>query len=72
MLCHDSGNGYKSVALAQAGGGFAGTDWQADMRWCTGKPGAQLHIGDFNGDRRDDMLCHDSGNGYKSLSYSDV
>ena len=57
MLCHDN-SGKKWVALANPAGQFPGTSWYANMGWCS-HPGSQLHIGDFNGDRRDDMLCHD-------------
>jgi len=71
MLCHDTGNGYKWVAFGKGNGYFTGTDWQGNMGWCN-HSGAQLHIGDFNRDQRDDMLCHDTGNGYKWISYSDL
>jgi hypothetical protein len=47
------------------------TDWQASLGWCN-HSGAQLLIGDFSGGNRDDMLCHDTGNGYKWISYSDL
>ena len=39
------------------------------MRWCKHN-GAQLLIGDFNGDGRSDLLCHDKNSGYKWIAYS--
>ena len=71
MLCHDRNNGYKWVALANAQGRFTGTSWEANLGWCHHESG-QLHIGDYNGDRRDDMLCHDIDTGYKWIIYSDL
>jgi hypothetical protein len=64
MLCHDTRTGHKWVAHATAAGNFTGTTWEAGLGWCN-HAGAQLHIGDFNGDSRDDMLCHDTRTGYK-------
>ncbi|WP_434418088.1 FG-GAP repeat domain-containing protein [Nannocystis pusilla] len=57
MLCHDQA-GAKQVALADESGRFTGADWSAPMAWC-GHGGAALFVGDFDGDSRDDMLCHD-------------
>jgi hypothetical protein len=71
MLCHDTNNGYKWIAFAHGQNRFTGTDWQRDMHWCYHSSG-QLHIGDFNGDDRSDMLCHDTNNGYKWIAYSDL
>lgn len=33
-----------------------------DINWCT-HSGAKMHVGDFNGDSRDDLLCHDVNDG---------
>jgi hypothetical protein len=68
MLCHDSNTGRKWIALARGNGRFTGTDWTASLGWCTGV-GRELHIGDFNRDDRDDMLCHDIDTGYKWIAY---
>lgn len=67
MLCHDSRNGYKWVALANEGGSFSGTSWKKDMKWC-GHAGSRLMIGDFNGDGRSDLLCSDFKNKWISLA----
>ena len=37
------------------------------MGWCN-HAGAVLFVGDFDGDSRDDILCHDTGNGNKWVS----
>ncbi|XP_033111126.1 uncharacterized protein LOC117112167, partial [Anneissia japonica] len=62
MLCHD-GSGYKWISYANQDGSFPGTSWERAMGWCI-HSGSQLFTGDFNGDRRADLLCHDS-TGYK-------
>jgi len=59
MMCHDTRNGYKWISFANRVGAFDGTSWERGMGWCR-HAGAELHLGDFNGDRRTDMLCHDT------------
>jgi hypothetical protein len=44
----------------------SGTRWEAAMGWCH-HAGAQLFVGDFDGDNRDDMLCHDTA-GHKWIA----
>ncbi|WP_181233890.1 FG-GAP repeat domain-containing protein [Enhygromyxa salina] len=68
MLCHD-GAGNKWVDLADSNGHFWGTDWKHEVSWCS-HPGSKLHLGDYNGDGRDDMLCHDTA-GQKWIDYAD-
>jgi hypothetical protein len=70
MLCHDVANGTKWVDYADGAGQFLGTDWSRAANWCNHDT-AELHIGDFNGDGRDDMLCHDVANGTKWIDYAD-
>ncbi|QSQ14190.1 FG-GAP repeat domain-containing protein [Myxococcus landrumensis] len=71
LLCHDSrvGNGDKFIAFARPGGRFVGTDWYRALGWCH-HAGSQLHVGDFNGDGRADLLCHDTGNGDKWIAFA--
>ena len=71
MMCHDS-KGNKWVALANSAGQFTTTTWHnKGAPWC-GHKGAQLHLGDFNGDGRTDMLCHDlAGNKWVALARPD-
>lgn len=66
-LCHDTGNGFKWLDY-QSGGSFGGTDWERSANWCT-TTSKQLLVGDFNGDNRDDMLCHSSST--KWIDYTD-
>ena len=71
LLCHNSINGYKWIDYANNSGEFTGTNWSRDADWCMAD-GAQLRIGDFNGDGRDDMLCHNKLNGFKWIDYADA
>ena len=63
LLCHNSVNGYKHIDFASSTGRFEGTDWSRAARWCRADV-ARLHVGDFNGDGRDDILCHNISNGW--------
>jgi hypothetical protein len=69
MLCHDKPNGNKAIMrnADNWSAPFTGTTWSSAMNWC-GHSTGQLLIGDFNGDGRDDMLCHDTANGNKWVS----
>jgi hypothetical protein len=71
FLCHDVATGYKWIDYANAAGQFLGTDWQRNAFWCNHES-ARLHIADFNGDGRDDLLCHDVSTGYKWIDYADA
>lgn len=68
MMCHDTA-GRAWNALTNTSGQFTGTNWGSNYIWCTN--GDELHIGDFNGDERDDMLCHSKSDGQKWISYAD-
>ncbi|MGC4069774.1 MAG: FG-GAP-like repeat-containing protein [Polyangiaceae bacterium] len=69
LLCHDVNTGYKWIDYASTTGTFLGTDWERNTNWCSHASG-QLFIGDFNGDGRDDFLCHDVNTGYKWIDYA--
>ncbi|WP_375765003.1 VCBS repeat-containing protein [Archangium gephyra] len=71
FLCHDATNGFKWIDYANTYGQFHGTDWERDAGWCAHDTG-RLYKGDFNGDGRDDWLCHDFATGYKWIDYADV
>lgn len=71
MLCHDVADGRKWIDFADASGQFNGTDWSRSSNWCNHDT-AELHIGDFNGDGRADMLCHDTATGEKWIDFADV
>ncbi len=67
MLCHDVADGRKWTSLASATGTFSGDSWSASLNWCKGA-NTRLYIGDFNGDKRDDMLCHNVVTGARAVS----
>jgi hypothetical protein len=69
LLCHSADDGMKWIAHSTSSGTFTGTTWHAPNNWC-GHQGAALYLGDFNGDNRDDMLCHDVYTGYKWISHA--
>ena len=60
LLCN-SANGWMFVDLAQGDSWFLGSDWSQRRNFCM-HPGETLHIGDTNGDGRDDLVCN-SANG---------
>lgn len=70
LLCFVSAGyaneGRKRIDFANGSGTFFGTEFDtldhpgADQTWCTGD-GERLHVGDFDGDGRDDLLCHVNG-----------
>ena len=71
LLCHDKTNGYKQIKFADEHGKHTRVNWEKAMGWC-GHKTAQLFIGDFNGDRRSDLLCHDTTSGYKWIVLADA
>jgi hypothetical protein len=68
LLCHDSA-GNKWIDYADGAGQYWGTDWSVGSGWCS-HGGSQLFVDDFNGDSRDDILCHD-GAGQKWVDFAD-
>ncbi len=70
LLCHDQRSGRKWIDYAQeASPYYAGVDYTLDTRFCSHDSG-QLHVGDFNGDGRSDLLCHDTASGRKWVNYT--
>ena len=66
LLCVDIMSGQKWIDYADGSGGFYGTNWSFSSTWCTDDQ-AQILVGDFNGDGRDDLLCHHRQSGQKWL-----
>ena len=58
LLCRDPGRHWFDYADAQ--GHFGTLDTFRDTAWCT-HAGASVFVGDFNGDRRADLMCSDTG-----------
>jgi len=71
LLCFDISTGAKQFDYADINGHLDGTDWSSSTTWCSRATG-ELIIGDFNGDHRDDLLCHDVANGSKWIDYADT
>ncbi len=71
LLCHDNRGGTKWIDFADVNGQFNGTDWSREAGWCN-RGTARLLIGDFNGDSRDDLLCHDIASGEKWIDFADA
>ena len=70
LLCHDRSTGEKLVDYANASGQFLGTNWSTVTSWCGGNAGSRLFVADFNGDGRDDLLCHNLHSGFIRLDYA--
>jgi hypothetical protein len=71
LLCHDVASGAKWIDYADGAGHFQGTDWQTSAAFC-GHATGELHVGDFDGDLRDDLLCHDVASGAKWIDHADA
>lgn len=77
LLCHNirassDTAGKRAVDLASSSGRFVGSNWESGTsRFCYGT-NRKLLIGDFNGDGRDDLGCHNVGAGSLSLDYANT
>jgi hypothetical protein len=72
LYCHDFGTGQQWVDLASLSGTFAGADWTRAGGWCNGSDTRTIVVGDFNGDGRDDLLCHDADLGSQHIDFADA
>ena len=58
LLCHDTDSAGQGELLVDHGGpGYGEVDFSRAADWCTAH-GDRMHTGDFDGDGRDDLLCH--------------
>ncbi|MCA9707967.1 MAG: VCBS repeat-containing protein, partial [Myxococcales bacterium] len=71
LLCHGTETGFKWIDYASASGQFLGTDWSRDANWCNSAT-QRLFSGDFDGDGREDLLCHDFQAGFKWVDYANA
>jgi hypothetical protein len=69
LLCRDRVTGQLFVDYASDLGRFGGTDFRPPS-WCWGSA-QRLHLGDFDGDHRTDLLCHDLSSGEVWIDYAD-
>src|SRR5690606_5876596 len=67
ILCADTWTGFFWIDYRHYG--LNGTDWSKALNWCSHTAG-KLHVGDFNGDGRDDVLCQDTGNAFIWIDYA--
>lgn len=70
LLCADHQSGGRWIDYASISGGFDGTDWSITSNWCLAST-RRIHVGDFDGDGRDDLLCHDTTTGGIWVDYAD-
>jgi VCBS repeat protein len=70
LLCHDQTSGTKWVDYADSSGRFQGWDFTRNLNWCNHET-ARLHVGDFTGDGRVDLFCHDVATGQRWLDWAD-
>jgi hypothetical protein len=71
LLCHDRESGQMWIEYADANGQFHGVpDWYGAGK-CN-EFSEEVLIGDFNGDSRDDFLCHDMVSGFLQIDLADA
>lgn len=63
LLCNNVFNGMIRVDLSEEDEFFPGSDFKASRTFCNGDQD-ELIVLDFNGDRRDDILCRNKVTGY--------
>src|SRR5262249_3412234 len=67
LLCNSRRTGAKTVALSNGAGAFTvGTS----TVWCDAGIGATMSIGDFDGDGKADLFCHDRFGGFNNVVFS--
>ncbi|MCA9705564.1 MAG: VCBS repeat domain-containing M23 family metallopeptidase [Myxococcales bacterium] len=71
LLCHDEASGNIWVDVANGAGEFYGTNFSTGASWCNADT-QQLHIGDFDGDGDDDLLCHDAVDGQRWIDRAGI
>jgi hypothetical protein len=72
LLCFDTSSGSEYIDYASNTGTFGGTDWSDAVGWCNSGSNRRIFTGDFNGDGRDDLYCHDLGTGSQYIDYANV
>jgi hypothetical protein len=71
LFCFNRSTGLRRIDFVNSNAEYLGTNWQHTSTWCT-QANRELHIGDFNGDGRSDLLCRDLSNGFKWIDYADA
>jgi hypothetical protein len=73
ILCHNRDIGSITIDYASSGGELNGQNWPANgvFAWSCQGQNARVHVGDFNGDGHDDLLCHDTQTGVRKIDLAD-
>src|SRR5262249_1791208 len=76
LICHYTSGAFTNYTRFSNGdGSFTSVTWNAQPTWCAqGTPfgaAAQFMLGDFNGDGKQDFLCHDPGTANVWIAQSD-
>jgi hypothetical protein len=72
LLCYDFISGSQFIDYAGANGEFSGTNWsRANASFCN-EDRQRVFVGDFNGDQRADLYCHDFATGSQGIDYADA
>ena len=68
LLCHDNKDGRRFIDYANSSGHLNGTNSRPDS-YCAGS-GKTIYVGDYDGDGKDDMLCHTKSLGGVSIDFA--
>ena len=73
LLCHHPSVGQQVIVFGRATGPFSEPEAETEIShpWCSGES-VELLVGDFNGDGRSDVLCHDRVSGVLALRLAKV
>ena len=69
MLCHDPNTGNVEIHYSHRNS-FQPLTWSRDIDWCL-ESNSELFAGDFNGDKKSDLLCHHN-NGFKDYAFANA
>ncbi len=72
QLCFDYVSGARYIDYADASGHFDGSGWSNTTAWCNATSTRRLFVGDFNGDGRADLYCHDFVTGEQFVDIADA
>ena len=67
LVC--TGKGHVEIRFAVASGIRTARQWLAPLPWCD-TPTSRLLVGDFDGDGRADLLCHDQFTGQQQIAFA--
>jgi hypothetical protein len=71
LLCYDKTDGRWLTMMANGNGTFAPGGW-SPAAICAVRDDIEIHVGDFNGNGRDDMLCHNKADGTELIAFAEA